>query len=175
MVKIGIIGAGRMGNAHAANIANIANAEVSAVYDINPEKTAAFTEKYPNVKIMNSPDELVKSNEVDLIAITSPTYCHAEGLRAAMATGKPIFCEKPLCRTQAEFDELVPMLRSYKNLFAVGFVRRYSAGYMTLQKLIAEDKIGKLISASVTTSSVLFSMVSKLSCALELTFITVLL
>lgn len=150
MLKIGIIGAGRMGNAHAANIANIADAEVSAVYDINPEKTAAFVGKYPQVKIMSSPDELVNSADVDLIAITSPTYCHAEGLRAAMATGKPVFCEKPLCRTRAELDELAPMLRSYKNVFAVGFVRRYSAGYMTLKKLIAEDKIGKLICASVT-------------------------
>ena len=150
MVRIGIVGAGRMGNAHAANIKNIKDAEVTAAYDINPEKTAAFVEKYPQVKVMASLEELVNSAEVDLIAITSPTYCHAEGLRAAMATGKPIFCEKPLCRTQAELDELAPMLRSYKNLFAVGFVRRYSAGYMTLQKLISEGKIGKMICASVT-------------------------
>lgn len=150
MLKIGIIGAGRMGNAHAANIVNIQDAEVSAAYDINPEKITAFVEKYPQVKIMNSPEELVNSSEVDLIAITSPTYCHAEGLRIAMATGKPIFCEKPLCRTRAELEELAPLLRSYKNLFAVGFVRRYSAGFMTLKKLLEEGKIGKEICASVS-------------------------
>ena len=57
MLKIGIIGAGRMGNAHAQNIANLKNAEVSAVYDINPEKIAAFTEKYPQVQAANSPEE----------------------------------------------------------------------------------------------------------------------
>ena len=149
MLKIGIIGAGRMGNAHAQNIANLKNAEVSAVYDINPEKIAAFTEKYPQVQVANSPEELVNSGSVDMIVITSPTYCHAEGLRLAMTTGKPIFCEKPLCRTQAELDELAPMLRNYNNLFAIGFVRRYSASFMTLQQLINDGKIGKLIGASV--------------------------
>ena len=150
MIRIGIIGTGRMGNAHANNIANIEDAEISVIYDINPEKITAFLEKHPGAKVANSPEELASSPEVDLIAITSPTYCHAEGIRAAMKTGKPIFCEKPLCRTRAELDELAPLLRSYNNLFAVGFVRRYSPGFITFKKLLEEGKIGNVIASAVT-------------------------
>ena len=107
-------------------------------------------EKYPEVKIVDSPEALVNESSVDLVAITSPTYCHKEGILAAMKTGKPIFCEKPLCRTRAELEELAPLLRSYKNLFAVGFVRRYSASYMMFKKLLDEGKVGKMIAGSVT-------------------------
>ena len=145
MLKIGIIGAGRMGNSHAANLIKLKSIRLAAVYDIDPEKSKAFAEKYSTVKIMNSLQELVNSPEVELIIITSPTYCHRDGLMAAMATGKPIFCEKPLCRTRAELKELAPLILDYKNFFTIGFVRRYSPGCIMMKKLIDEGKIGKLI------------------------------
>ena len=150
MLKIGIIGAGRMGNAHADNLINLNDVKLSTVYDIDPEKSKAFAAKYPGIQILSSAEEVCNSPETDLIVITSPTYCHKEGLLPAMATGKPIFCEKPLCRTREELAELAPMIRSYKNLFAIGFVRRYSAGAMQLRKMINEGKIGKLICSSVS-------------------------
>ena len=149
MLKVGIIGAGRMGNAHAENLAKLKSVAVTAVYDIDPAKANAFKEKYPDVAIRNSAAELAGAPEVDLVVITSPTYCHKEGLLAAMATGKPIFCEKPLCRTPEDFKELAPLISSYKNLFAIGFVRRYSPGVVLMDKLISEGKIGKIICASV--------------------------
>ena len=91
MLKIGIIGAGRMGNAHAGNLVNLADVKLSTVYDIDPEKSKAFAEKYPGIQILSSAEEVCSSPETDLIVITSPTYCHKEGLLSAMATGKPIF------------------------------------------------------------------------------------
>ena len=149
MLKVGIIGAGRMGNAHAGNLAKLKSAAVTAVYDINPAKSAAFKEKYPDVSVKNSLAELVGAPEVELIVITSPTYCHREGLLAAMAAGKPIFCEKPLCRTPEELKELAPLISNYKKLFAIGFVRRYSPGVVLMKKLVEEGKIGKIICSSV--------------------------
>ena len=149
MLKIGIIGAGRMGNAHADNIAKLSDAQLSAVYDIKPEKSEAFQKKFPSVSIMQSAEELVNSPEVELIVITSPTYCHKEALLPALKTGKPIFCEKPLCRTREDLTELAPLIRDYENLFAIGFVRRYSPGAIMMKKMIDEGKIGKLICGSV--------------------------
>ena len=149
VLKVGIIGAGRMGNAHAKSLNTMKSAQLTAVYDINEEKSKAMVELYPTMKIMQSVEELVNSPDVDLIVITSPTYCHKEGLLPAMATGKPIFCEKPLCRTREDLEELSPMIRNYKNLFAIGFVRRYSPGVLTMRKLLAEGKLGKLICGSV--------------------------
>ena len=106
MLKVGIIGAGRMGNRHAGNLATIQDVQLTAVYDISSEQSRAFVEKYPTARIMGSYQELVDSPDTELIIITSPTYCHAEALQAALATGKAIFCEKPLCRTRKELDAL---------------------------------------------------------------------
>ena len=149
MLKIGIIGAGRMGNAHADNISKLSAAKLSAVYDVDPEKSEAFHKKFPSAAIMNSADELANSPEVELIVITSPTHCHKEGLLPTLGTGKPIFCEKPLCRTREDLNELSPLIRNYKNLFAIGFVRRYSPGAIMMKKMIDDGKIGKLICGSV--------------------------
>ena len=121
MLKVGIIGAGRMGKAHAGNLAKLKSVTLTAVYDIVPAQAAAMKELHPTMEIMDSAAALVNSPDVDLIVIASPTYCHKEGLLAAMATGKPIFCEKPLCRSKEDFKELAPMISSYKNLFAIGF------------------------------------------------------
>lgn len=149
MLKVGIIGAGRMGNAHADNLAKLPNAAVTAVYDIDPAKSDAFKAKFPGVAIKDSAAGLAGAQEVDLVVISSPTYCHRKGLEAAMATGKPIFCEKPLCRTQKDFDALAPLISSYRNMFAIGFVRRYSPGVVLMEKLLSEGKIGKIICSSV--------------------------
>ena len=149
MLKVGIIGAGRMGKAHAGNLAKLKSVTLTAVYDIVPAQAAAMKELHPTMEIMDSAAALVNNPEVDLIVIASPTYCHKEGLLAAMATGKPIFCEKPLCRSKEDFKELAPMISSYKNLFAIGFVRRYSAAVITMRNMLAEGKIGKPISSSV--------------------------
>ena len=138
-----------MGRAHAGNLAKLQSVKLTAVYDILPAQSAAMKEMYPTMEIKDSPGALVNDPEVELIVIASPTYCHKEGLLAAMATGKPIFCEKPLCRSKEDFKELAPLIKEYKNLFAIGFVRRYSAAVLTMQKLIAEDKIGKPICSSV--------------------------
>ena len=150
MLKVGIIGAGRMGKAHAGNLARLKSVTLTAVYDINPAQSEAMKAEYPTMAIKNSAAELVNDPEVELIVIASPTYCHKEGILAAMATGKPIFCEKPLCRSKEDFKELAPLISSYKNLFAIGFVRRYSDSVLTLQKLLKENKIGKIITSSVS-------------------------
>ena len=153
MLKVGIIGTGRMGKAHAGNLAKLKSVTLTAVYDIVPAQAAAMKELHPTMEIMDSAAALVNNPEVDLIVIASPTYCHKEGLLAAMATGKPIFCEKPLCRSKEDFKELAPMISSYKNLFAIGFVRRYSAAVITMRNMLAEGKIGKPISSSAVFSA----------------------
>lgn len=148
MLKIGMIGGGRMGSAHAARLAKMEGLEIKAIYDIDPEKSKIFSKAFGAAEC-GSADELVKRADVDWILICSPTYCHAEGLRAALKTGKPVFCEKPLCRTKSELDEIAPLVTNYKNLFAIGFVRRYSAGTLAVKKFIDAGKIGKPLCGEV--------------------------
>ena len=143
MIRYGIIGAGRMGNAHASQTRSIRDTAVSGVYDINPEAAEKMHADY-GAAIHSSAEALANSPDVDCVIVTSPTYCHPEGIRAAVAAHKPIFCEKALCRQAESAEELLKLLRNYDKLFTVGFVRRHMAKSIRMKELLAEGLIGKI-------------------------------
>ena len=142
-VKLGIIGAGRLGNVHAGNLALIEEAAITGVYDIKAEVAQAFHDTY-GAKIYNSAAELAAAEDIDGVIITSPTCCHLEGIRTAVAASKAIFCEKPLTRTWANAMEALKLLQDYSKVFSVGFVRRYMAKTQKVKQLLAEGLIGKV-------------------------------
>ena len=148
MLKFGIIGAGRLGNAHAGNIAQLKtlagiDAQVAAVYD--PKESAAkdMHEKYGAV-ICSGPEELAGIPDLDAVVIASPTYCHQEGIRAAVAADKHIFCEKPLCRDMKNSLEMVELVKKSKKFFAIGFVRRAMAKTKKCKELLDSGLIGRI-------------------------------
>ncbi|NLF92636.1 MAG: Gfo/Idh/MocA family oxidoreductase [Oligosphaeraceae bacterium] len=143
MLKIGIIGVGRMGTTHSRNIESIPGTRVTGIYDLEQKQIDTYLAAFPGRKVYSSAVELASSPEVDFVLVTSPSYCHIEGIWAATSAGKPVFCEKPLCRTQAQLDELTPLLRNYQKLFAVGFVRRYSPGVIRMKQMLDAGKIGR--------------------------------
>lgn len=142
-VNFGIIGAGRMGNLHAGHIALTNNARVTGVYDIKPDAALAMHEQY-GAEIYNSVVELVNSANIDGIIITSPTYCHIEAIRIAVAAKKAIFCEKPMTRTLKDAYEVLALLKGYSKLFTIGFVRRYMKKSQKVKQLLDQGLIGRL-------------------------------
>lgn len=148
MLNIGVIGAGRMGLNHSRNLRQLDTIKLAGVYDILPEKATAYANEF-GAKIYQSPEELINAKDIGLIIITSPTYCHIEALRIALDAHKPIFCEKPLCRTQEELDELIPLITNYDNFFALGFVRRYSPNFAKMKEVVDSGELGKLLCGEI--------------------------
>jgi predicted dehydrogenase len=142
-VRFGIIGAGRLGNTHASNLALLKDAKITGVYDINPAAAQAMSDKH-GAKIHRSAGELAMSPETDCVLIASPTYCHLEGIRAAVAADKPLFCEKPLTRTLEDARAALDLLRSYPRVFSIGFVRRHMAKSQKVKQLLSEGLIGRV-------------------------------
>ena len=151
MIRYGIIGAGRMGNAHASQTKFIQGTCVSGVYDIRTEPAEKMHAEY-GATIYSSAEDLANSPEVDCVIVTSPTYCHPEGIHAAVAAHKPIFCEKALCRTPEAADELLALLKGYDKLFTVGFVRRHMAKSIRIKQMLDEGILGKLRYCNVDLS-----------------------
>ena len=141
MITIGIIGAGRLGTTHAGNIERIDGIKLAAVYDINPEKAQVFNEKYGAV-ICNSADEL--ANMVDVVVVASPSDCHLEGVQAAVKANKPVFSEKPFCRTAEQADAIVDLFKNYDKTYGIGFVRRHMLKTQMVKKMLDENIIGTL-------------------------------
>lgn len=148
MINVGMIGTGRMGNVHASNLKNMPNVKLRGVYDINPEKSKEYAKDF-GAEIFSDPASLVACKDINLIMICSPTYAHIEGIMAAVPTKKAIFCEKPLCRTEAELNVLAPIISSYEGFFAIGFVRRYSSVVKKIKEMLEAGAIGKPICGEV--------------------------
>lgn len=99
MLKVAFIGAGRMANAHAAQLQKIENVEIAGVYDIDPEKSRIFAERYKIPKQYASQEELLGDRSLNGILMCH--YCpdHAASMMAAMQAGfRYIFSEKPAIR-----------------------------------------------------------------------------
>ncbi|MDD4097682.1 MAG: Gfo/Idh/MocA family oxidoreductase [Lentisphaeria bacterium] len=143
MLNIGIVGLGRLGTSHANNLAAMPEARLTSVFDPKPEAAELGRDKY-GMTAVASVQELVASPEVDAVCVASPTYCHAEAVLLALQAGKPVFCEKPICRTMAEAEQLLQAEASSKSRVAVGFVRRFHPSQHKLQQLLQDGLLGKL-------------------------------
>ncbi len=141
MVRYGIIGAGRLGNVHAASIAALENAQLGWVYDIDGEAASKMSLKY-GAEICSSADELAR--RADAVIVSSPSDCHYEGIAAAVCAGKCVFTEKPLCRTGHEADKLKELLSGYAPVFGVGFVRRHMNKTLRMKEMLDSGKIGRV-------------------------------
>lgn len=142
-VNLGLVGAGRMGNTHARELAKLDGIKLTGVYDIKPEAAENFRAQYGAV-IYPSAEALAASPGIDGLLVCSPTPCHPEGVNAALAAGKPIFCEKPLCRNLADGQCILDRGLASARPFAVGFVRRYMPKTLELKRLLDAGTLGTL-------------------------------
>lgn len=145
-LKLGVIGTGAIGQEHIRRCNNVLQgARVVAVSDINVEGAQAALQRLnSDAQVCKDGYEVIQSPDVDAVLVTSWDPTHEEFTLAAIAAGKPVFCEKPLamsaegCRRVVEAE-----IQHGKRLVQVGFMRPYDAGYRALKKVITDGKIGE--------------------------------
>lgn len=144
VVRVGVIGCGSIGNQHIDRLMNkISQTTVTLVCDYFVEAAKKTADRF-GVKYVENVDELINSNEVDAVLITSADESHAEYVLKCIAAGKYVFCEKPLSQTAKEAETMIEEeLKHNKRLVQVGFMRRYDKGYMEMKKAIEDGEIGE--------------------------------
>lgn len=144
-LRIGVVGAaGFIGRDHIHRLTtSINHATVVAVSDLDPEKTQAVADTC-GAKVYTDGIALIHDPDVDAIVVTSWDPTHAQFVRAAIAAGKPVFCEKPLASTLEDCSEVLKdEIASGKHLVQVGFMRRFDPGYLEMKSIIDSGKLGK--------------------------------
>lgn len=140
MLKIGLLGCGRIGQVHAKSIGQIEGATVSAVADAFEAPALALAKK-TGAQILDSA-ELVNSSDVDAVVIGTPTTTHYDLIHAAAAAGKAIFCEKPVDMSAERIRECVKAVNEAGVPFMTAFNRRFDPNFANIHARIQSGEIG---------------------------------
>ena len=141
-VRVGVLGTGRIGRMHAELLSGrVAGATLAAVYDASPDRAREIAARL-GVSAAGSATELLGSPEVDAIAICTSTDTHVDAVVAAAATGKAIFCEKPVSLELADVDRALAAVARAGVLFQVGFNRRFDPAHQSVREAVASGAIG---------------------------------
>jgi len=143
LIRVGVIGVGNIGTAHAENLATaVAGSTVTAVYDFDAARARHVAGGIGAVAV-DSVEALISHPEVDAIVIASPDGMHAEQALACIAAGKPTLCEKPLApeleNAQRVMDAEITLGR---RLITMGFMRRFDPGYVQLKAELDSGVVG---------------------------------
>jgi myo-inositol 2-dehydrogenase/D-chiro-inositol 1-dehydrogenase len=142
-LRIGVIGAGVMGADHAINVHRfVSGGDVSIVADIDVSRAKSAAAPL-GCRAVDDPEVLISDGEVDAVIIASSDATHATLIRACVAAGKPVLCEKPLTPSLAASAALVREVGEHAELVSLGFMRRFDPGYVALKSAILARTIGR--------------------------------
>lgn len=140
MLKIGLLGCGRIGQVHARSIASINGATVTAVADAFATAAQSLAAE-TGAKILDS-DALICSPDVDAVVIGTPTDTHYDLILQAAAAGKAIFCEKPVDMSADRIRDCIKVVETAGVPFMTAFNRRFDPNFANIHARIAAGEIG---------------------------------
>jgi myo-inositol 2-dehydrogenase/D-chiro-inositol 1-dehydrogenase len=137
-VRVGFAGAGHIAGVHAGILARDRRVRVSAAFDPDVGRLAAFAET-TGAETTASFDDLLTS--VDAVYICTPNALHAEMARRALDAGLHVFSEKPMATSLADARAVADAARRGRGLYQLGFNRRYASVYKELKRLLDSGEL----------------------------------
>jgi myo-inositol 2-dehydrogenase / D-chiro-inositol 1-dehydrogenase len=141
-LRIGLIGAGRIGQIHGRTVAAHPRARLVAVADAAPE--AARTLAYATGAAPRDVEGILAADDVDAVLIGSPTDTHAELIEQAARLGKAIFCEKPVSLDSARTAACLEVVAKAGVPLMIGFNRRFDPSFSDLRARIGAGDVGRV-------------------------------
>jgi len=143
-IDVGLIGFGLAGRAfHAPVIRAVPGMRLAAILQRQGREAA---EKYPDVRIVRSLEELLAMPELRLIVIATPNDTHYSLARACLAAGRDVVVDKPFATTLEEAKALVQFAQEAGRLLTVYQNRRYDGDFQAIRQVVASGELGQIVS-----------------------------
>lgn len=143
-IKLGIIGAGRMGITHYSIINSHPDVEIEAVADPSA-LILSMMSKYLPVKTYKDYNNLLEESKVDAILVCTPPNLHFPIVKKAAEKGVHVFVEKPFTTRYDEASELARLYSGTKLVNQVGYVNRFNDVFVKVKELLDAGLVGKII------------------------------
>lgn len=154
MLKIGIIGAGRIGKVHLESISyHVKNATVTAMADpFMNEETEKLIRSYGVSKVTKDYKDILNDKDIYAVLVCSSTDTHAAISIEAINAGKHVFCEKPVDHSIEKIQAVADALKEHPDIkFQVGFNRRFDHNFAAIRKAYDDGKIGEAHILKITS------------------------
>lgn len=147
-MRVGLIGAGRIGVFHGRTLAD--HSDVDAILVTDP-LAARAQDLAADIGAKVAPDAEAMISEIDAMVVAAGTDAHAPMMHLAADAGIPVFCEKPIALDLPATDAVVAHLSQTSVAAQIGFQRRFDAGYTKAKSLVDDGTLGHLYSLRTTT------------------------
>lgn len=142
-LKVGIIGAGRIGKVHAESILyHVPGVDVKAISDISMDYVQGVADALGIPNAYDDYKKILEDPEIGAVLICSSTDTHSQFSIEAANAGKHIFCEKPIDFDLNRIYETLKIVEKSGVKYQVGFNRRFDHNYARVNEVIKEGKIG---------------------------------
>ena len=143
-VKLGLIGAGGIAQAHCGTLANIDGAEIIAAADLVPANLERAQERWGIKHTFSDYNEMLKMDEIEAVYVCTPTGVHAAPTVASLNAGKHVFCEKPMEATLAAAAAMWRASQENDKILMVGLKLRYSAQVIKAKEIVDAGTLGDI-------------------------------
>src|SRR5215469_3905640 len=142
MIDVGLVGFGFAGKTfHAPIVSAVDGLRLAAIVQRHGDEAA---QAFPAAKLVRSVDQLLAIDSIRLIVVATPNTSHAEIARQCLLAGRDVVIDKPFATAYAEAADLVAVAKQHGRLLSVYQNRRWDGDFLTVQKLIADHKLGRI-------------------------------
>jgi len=144
-LKVAILGAGYMGQVHAAAWSKIPYAEVKIIYSRRIEKAKSLAKKY-SAEYTTSWREAIERSDIDIVDVCLPTFLHKNVTVEALSREKHVLLEKPMAVNLEEAYEIIKASRRSKAKIMVAHCLRFFPEYSKIKRKVDEGVLGEVFS-----------------------------
>src|SRR5438093_9529515 len=144
MIKIGVIGYGYWGPNIVRNLHGLDSTRVEMVCDKSPAALARVRKAYPGISTTSDANEVLRSPQIDAVAVSTPVWTHYELAKAALENGKHVFVEKPLTSNADQAEELIELAARGNLALMVDHTFLFTGAVNKIRELIEGNVLGDL-------------------------------
>ncbi len=145
MINIGLIGFGYWGPNLARNFNANPDLELAAICDFSADRLETARRLYPQVKLLDNPDDLYKDTNIDAIAIATPVTSHFELAKRALMSGRHVWLEKPMTKKVEQAKELIGLAQKRNKVVFVDHTFVFTGAVRKIKELIKQGELGDMI------------------------------
>lgn len=144
MIEVAVVGIGGWGKNLARNYAQIPDANLRYVCDLDQAKLDQATRQYPGTRMTRSYDEVLADPALNAVVIATTAPSHYALCKQALLAGKDVYVEKPFVLTVAEAEELIRLGEQHQRIIMVGHLLEYHPVVNRLKDMIRNGELGQV-------------------------------